>query len=1253
MTESSRPAAPDLRRWPSDPAQFADTTLCPACFSRLRGVVCDACGLRLDVPAASDLLAAGLRVLDADTDRQSIITRMRAAQAAPPVPVDVAVSAAADATAGSHTDAPVSPTVVPSSIGAATGSHTSPSVGPASPAPPTPAPPPLPPDEPASVGVADDVAPAATPRRSGVQLLLLVLGVVLLSVAAMVFLFFAFVVADLEMRSVITAAVSVIVLVLAWFLRARRLPGTAEGVSAVGAVLLVLDAWIIQANGLFGADRADAAAYWGVALLVVAAILAAAGIISRLRLPRLAAAALAPTGVFVGASALAPDDGVATGLWLGGIALALVGAASRFIRPEAERTIVRAFGFAGGGIALATAAFALPSVESGPLWSFLAVAGVWIVVLVALPPAASTSSGWRVLSSIAVGLAVPLAFVLGIALDQEASTSVWLAPGLAAVAACAFAALTRLSAVRRDAVPALLAAAAVTVVSTLPAFVIALDGLATMTSEAMGLQQLTANAPRDLPSEAGGSVLALVIATVALTGVLALIGRLRRFAAAVIATGLATALSAAVLMPTMLAATIGLLVVAAAALSAAAIAAVRRIPGAVPVLAAGGIPAAALAWLLAHSTASLWWWVVPGVFVLTIAGRILADRVSGVAAPAVRVLHVVAASLVALLATVAFPSRAAASGLAVPVPWDDPAFLAAVVATLALGLLAAARRLPDADRLTAGAALFAGAMIGTTWLAVTLSTPWAWVPATALAVVGLAWVRSDLRPISILFAAGVPLAALFAGAGISADLDGGDVAIGMAVATLAAAAIAPLALPADPLVRRIWGITAGALTVITALVGLSGAVPFGDAWVVLLLLTPVPVLIATLFGDPIAGRSSATHASWGSLVLGVGAVWAWSRDRGVDDVEPYTLPLAAGLLITAGLLVWRRPVHDTTAAGRTALLAAAAAVAVLPSVALAGESELRTLVLVATGAVLVLAGSFASEGVRGVPVRLLVVATGWVAASGAALVRGAAVAAGRPSELPVEFWPVLALAVAFVGSVMWVRSSAVPAVVAELGIAASLTVAAVPTTVAIITGIDDELRVAALLTVLGAAYVLNQSATRLRPIAGPILAWGSLCTAFAVGALALFAGHVDPFELVTVPIGVALVAAGAIRMRRPPEIGSWAELGPGLALLMLPTLVADWTDPELWRVVALGIVAVGAVVAGAVLRLQAPLLLGGAVLLVHTVAQLWPWITLLYEAVWWWLWLGIAGVLLIVIAATYERQVRFARGAIRTISSLR
>jgi uncharacterized membrane protein len=124
-------------------------------------------------------------------------------------------------------------------------------------------------------------------------------------------------------------------------------------------------------------------------------------------------------------------------------------------------------------------------------------------------------------------------------------------------------------------------------------------------------------------------------------------------------------------------------------------------------------------------------------------------------------------------------------------------------------------------------------------------------------------------------------------------------------------------------------------------------------------------------------------------------------------------------------------------------------------------------------------------------------------------------------------------------------------------------------------------------------------------------------------------------------------------MRQDPARRSWPALGPGLAVILVPALIADWTDPVLWRLVALGTVATAVVVVGAAMRLQAPFVLGGSVLLVHAIVQLWPWINRLYEAVWWGLWLGVAGALLVAIAATYERQLRLARGVVRTIAALR
>ncbi len=112
-----------------------------------------------------------------------------------------------------------------------------------------------------------------------------------------------------------------------------------------------------------------------------------------------------------------------------------------------------------------------------------------------------------------------------------------------------------------------------------------------------------------------------------------------------------------------------------------------------------------------------------------------------------------------------------------------------------------------------------------------------------------------------------------------------------------------------------------------------------------------------------------------------------------------------------------------------------------------------------------------------------------------------------------------------------------------------------------------------------------------------------------------------PVELVTVPPALGMIVLGAHALRTRPEARTWPTLGPGLALLTLPSLIYDFASPSLlsglattslWRVVALGIVAIALVVIGAIWRLQAPLLLGSAVLIVHAAAQFWPWVSNLY-----------------------------------------
>ncbi|TFC46167.1 hypothetical protein [Cryobacterium shii] len=100
------------------------------------------------------------------------------------------------------------------------------------------------------------------PRRSSVQILLLLVGVTLVSVAAIFFITVAWIYAGHEARSAIIALFTVAALVTAGVLRRKRLVATAEGIGALVVVLVLLDAWALRQNDLFGLAAADGAAYW-------------------------------------------------------------------------------------------------------------------------------------------------------------------------------------------------------------------------------------------------------------------------------------------------------------------------------------------------------------------------------------------------------------------------------------------------------------------------------------------------------------------------------------------------------------------------------------------------------------------------------------------------------------------------------------------------------------------------------------------------------------------------------------------------------------------------------------------------------------------------------------------------------------------------------------------------------------------------------------------------------------------------------
>ncbi|MCD2442358.1 hypothetical protein LQ757_08730 [Agromyces sp. SYSU K20354] len=1241
MTDSPSTAPHDLRRWPTEPGQLVDTSLCPACFTVLTTARCSRCDLDLAVPEASELLAIGRRIHDDESSRQRVITQMRAAQAARPQTLATAPAIPAAASI----DVVVAPTApAPETSHAPRARHGETStIADASP--------------PASL--VGEASPSPTRGgRSGVQVLLLTLGVVLISVTAIVFLFVAYLVASLEVRSVIIAAASVLVLAVAWLLRARRLPGTAEGVASVAIVLLLLDVWIVRVNELFGTHELDAAAYAGGALLSVAAILAGTRAVSGIRVTGFAAGALIPPAVFLLVFSAAPADEFATGAWMGALATSLVGTAAFFAPRIPERAIVAGAGYAGGAIALIAAGFAMPDLPWHHVWAFLAGAIAWGAALVVVRlRSASVAAGWAAVAAPTLGVSAGLTATVAVFTELQPGVALWLAPLTSGVVACTAAALTRRPApVGVDAVRAFSGAGAVAIAAAAPA--LSLGGLALM-------RPMVASIPpwqHDVlpaPVEFADSRLAVLatpfIVAAGLTAVLALLRRLPRRAVLPAGAVLAGALIGGAMADDAWVAALVMIAIALVALVIATVPRITRVRGLVPVLAAGGIVGAALALMLGYVSAAVWPWTTAAVLALAVAGRVLAGRVwrkAGVTG--IGAAHVAIASALAMVALLTVVPWLATSDLRLAAPWDALWMWVATGGALLLAGASFARLGNPADRI----ALALPALLATvtSLVAALLAAPeagWRWVPAVVLTVAGFGWMRaSNPLVIRILFAASTPLALGYGLGTFAAQLFGdGIVGVGVAAAALLSAALAHVVAPGARRAPSIMWVVAVAILGAVALGYAASAAP--EPWLVLLILFPVPIVLAALRGDPFTATDPMRHLAWVSLALAVVAVWAWLAGDGVDDVEAYTLPLAAALAATAGLITWRRAPDGSTASGRTALVGAATAVAVLPSVASSADSEVRTLVLCAAGAVVALASIFLPDAARGVPIRLLVTAAGWTAVTGAALMRGGAVAAGiDDSVVPVEFWPLIALATGVVVAIAWARDHTRPAVFGETLFAASVAIATVPTLIAIVFGEQSDLRAAVLFPAIAAAHIAG-GATAARPIAGPIFAWTTRGALVIGGAIALSNGNVDPFDIVTASAGVAFIGWGALSMRRSPELGSWTALGIGLAVLLVPPLIADFTDPELWRIVALGLVSAATVLIGAVRRLQAPLVFGGAVLLVHAIAQLWPVITWLYEAVWWWLWLGIAGVILVVLAATYERQLRFARGTIGAITTLR
>ncbi|MEV7413638.1 hypothetical protein [Streptomyces sp. NPDC089919] len=437
-----------------------------------------------------------------------------------------------------------------------------------------------------------------------------------------------------------------------------------------------------------------------------------------------------------------------------------------------------------------------------------------------------------------------------------------------------------------------------------------------------------------------------------------------------------------------------------------------------------------------------------------------------------------------------------------------------------------------------------------------------------------------------------------------------------------------------PAVRR--GLLAAGVSVLVVTV--LSAVPV-VAWV---LFAPAGVLDEVWRGRvPVLDAGVWSGAAAAPVVLLVVAAVAY-RFRAVRaELAPVAWVLAwAGVFV---LPVAVRAPYGVVLGGQVLVVAVAAGVALWPVVrpvavaggvcALAGAVSTSVLALAERGATPVVLGAFALLFAAGAVRRG---APGWAVAPAAvaAVVWGCGllVAVGRVAGLAVPWCAVLVLVVPAVvagAAVRLPRAALVPAEVAGAGAMVLALGLARPDT-------------AVLSLALGLCGVVC-AGTAVRADRRPAGYVAGVLFVLAAWVRLAAAGVTVP-EAYTLPVSLAALAVGLVRRRRDREASSWAAYGPGLGLTLVPSVLALWGGDQGWsRPLLLGLGALAVTVAGAVRRLQAPLVLGGGALGLVALHELAPYVMAAVAGLPRWVPLALAGLLLLAVGATYEARLRDAR----------
>ena len=1071
--------------------------------------------------------------------------------------------------------------------------------------------------------------------RIGVQGLLISVGALMLAVAGIVFLVVAWDRLGLSGRALVIATLTVAAMAAAVKLR-PRLPETAEGIGAIASVLVLADAWAVRATGLWGTDRWHWTGYLALASGLCTALLYAWGRRFGVRAGTITAAVTAPAGAVTAGLWLGSHHGIGGTFGAGlGLSAASALALLRHGAPptwRAERVVLVVAAVGGWGLAAMTTLVASPySWRQSIVLALCAIGAAAQARFTSARPGPTTgrpSAGrlttpralWAMGAGATAAAAVsPLPVTqlsrsaTGLAAGVGATWNPLLAPAAAALVAAAIAWSTRpgrwlhrLAALPHR--PATAAARCVAVALTMPA-VLTVTGLAggsvvagfdswhagatdrlDQVIDPLALENLWFHGdPWLLPLVAGLGLLALAVLLEA--GV-----RLGAVGASTAGSlGSATGDRSRWSVAAVLAAGAGTFPLALQPRWPLWPAVTALLLVAVGFGCAAGLPVGGRRLDAWHRRAAVTVSAVAGTVAILLSWSASTLSVPATLAGVVALLAArpaVPAAVRPVLVALAALATSIASGAVAHYWSDDPALrfrTASVVASVLAALFAAVPT--GVDRSAAG-------------------TRW---PTRVLACFG----ERTERLTGVVVSWSTACLAALLGAGLGRDpltfqrtnrlfqdsiqargLGLGDVVVAAALlaAVLVAVRSRPDRAPAGPLVPMSAAAMLAPVTVVLS-VSLAQALMLGSAGVT---------------ADRLGEASYLAMTGAVALVgLGIGLLGArgWRDGRRLPAEIGLAVPLV--LLALSAATDWGR--YPTTWVVLL-LLGVAAAAASIPAdrhqVAWAGW------VLLSTSS----AARLTRSDVSLVEAYTLPPALALLAVSAFRLRR----------DRTTQAWSTLApgLGLALLPSVL-ASGDGSPARPTVLIVAGALAVAGV--WAKRVGRRLDRVAMAAAVTAAGGAAVARTLATLDRQT------WPTL----------------QQLEVWTVPASLVVVAAGLQMMSRRPEVRSLWALAPGLALLLAPSLLAVLAGQPLWRVVWVGVAAAAVLVAGVVRRLLGPVLIGAGALVLHTVAQLGPWVVRTVADLPRWLSLAIVGVVVIGLGATYERRLRELKAVRLNLSHLR